>query len=156
MALSLEQRFWAKVNKNGPTQPHMDTPCWEWTGAKSGGRYGVIWYEGRNVLAHRMSHQLATGERPEMVCHHCDNKVCVNPAHLYSGNADTNGADAAARAPLLTGESNHKSKLTERDIKEIRLRYEQGETQTTLGKDYGVSHVAVGQIVQRKTWRHVA
>ena len=107
-------------------------------------------------MAHRMSHQLATGERPEMVCHHCDNKVCVNPAHLYSGNADTNGADAAARAPLPTGEANNKSKLTERDIKEIRLRYEKGEAQTTLGKDYGVSGVTVGQIVRRKTWRHVA
>ena len=90
-----------------------------------------------------------------MVCHHCDNKVCVNPAHLYSGNADTNGADAAARSPLLIGEANKKSKLTERDIKEIRHRYEKGETQTTLGKDFGISHAAVGYIVRRKTWRHV-
>ena len=39
--MTIEERFWKKVDKNGPTLPHMETECWLWTGATNG-KYGRI------------------------------------------------------------------------------------------------------------------
>lgn len=156
MDQSVVARFWAKVDRNGPTMPHMDTPCWVWTGAKCGGKYGVIWYKRKNVLAHRFSLLVATGQEPPMVCHHCDNQTCVNPSHLYAGDADTNGADAAARLLVPRGEANNNSRLTEDLVKEIRARYASGESALKLSRDYPVSRVSIGNVVHRKTWKHVS
>jgi hypothetical protein len=57
-----------------------DTPCWVWQGhiAKTG--YGKT----RDVAAHRYYYQKYKGAIPEgyVVHHRCNNKPCVNPAHL--------------------------------------------------------------------------
>ena len=69
-------RFWAKVNKDGPTMAHMETPCWVWMGAKPRG-YGVVAVGLTTRLAHRVSMMIA-GVDPgdDLVCHTCDNKAC--------------------------------------------------------------------------------
>ena len=148
MDQSVAARFWAKVDCRGPDE------CWEWQGA--GAVYGVFWYQRRNHSAHRMSLLIATGEEPEMVCHTCDNKRCVNPAHLYAGDHTSNTADAVARNRLVTGTANNQSKLTPQDVREIRRRLEQGESKVSIGKRYSVSHSAVRQIAKGISWRHVA
>jgi hypothetical protein len=55
---------------------------------------------GRGTKAHRYALELALG-RPldpgKYACHHCDNKVCCNPAHLYEGTAQDNSDDAVTR-----------------------------------------------------------
>lgn len=89
--------FWAKVDKRGPIQDHMDSRCWEWTGCKDKGGYGKFTTGGRTYRAHRFSFLLATGEEPEVVCHKCDNPACVRPDHLYAGNKVTNLLDVVKR-----------------------------------------------------------
>lgn len=85
--LSATQRCWGKVNRNGPTMPHMSTPCWVWTHKPSDNGYGTLSIggrAGRTVYAHRYSYELHTG-RPldgRDVDHLCFNRICVNPSHL--------------------------------------------------------------------------
>ncbi len=76
---TLEQRFWAKVDKAGADG------CWEWTDRKAGG-YGYIYTGGQptNARAHRVAYELLVGPIPDglVLDHLCRNPGCVNPEHL--------------------------------------------------------------------------
>ncbi len=104
---SVTDRFWAKVDKNGPTMPHMQTPCWVWTASKKSTGYGqLILKDKRCMSAHRLSYMLEHGDIPaEMhICHKCDNPSCVRVDHLYLGTPRDNGADRKERGPRLDPE----------------------------------------------------
>lgn len=74
----LTERFWEKVDKEGPGG------CWLWIGARLDLGYGVFWVDGATVRAHRYSYELAEGPIPDglVLDHLCRNPPCVNPAHL--------------------------------------------------------------------------
>ena len=76
------------------------TKCWNWTGDTAGApvgglRYGRAHYRGKSWRAHRLSFAAFTGPIPDKlwVLHECDNPLCVNPAHLFLGDAVINAAD---------------------------------------------------------------
>ena len=73
--------------------------CWEYKASVDGEGYGNAWLNGKNVKAHRLSHALFNGPVSEgdYVCHTCDNRCCVNPNHLYLGDAKTNAQDRVKR-----------------------------------------------------------
>ena len=79
MSLALGERFWQKVDiKN-----HKE--CWLWLGAKSGFGYPQLYDGKRTRYAHVIALELTTGVSPErgyQVDHLCQNRSCVNPAHL--------------------------------------------------------------------------
>lgn len=69
-------RFWEKVSAT--------LGCWKWLGGKNTAGYGYFWFEGRTVGAHQHAYTEAYGPIPagQEPDHLCENKGCVNPAHL--------------------------------------------------------------------------
>ena len=104
----INQRFWEKVNKTASND------CWEWTSSIRGNGYGAFFThlieEGRKCHgAHRYSWELTNGQIPNglWVLHKCDNRICVNPEHLFLGNRADNMKDCATKKRVCTiGKSN--------------------------------------------------
>lgn len=132
----------------------MDSVCWQWIAG--GNNYGVFHYLGKPFSAHRFSFLLAHGQLPAMVLHKCDNKKCVNPDHLYAGDALANAADASKRGLLPVGAANNQTKLTPDQVLEIRKRVASGQSLLSVSKDFPVSYQAVRQIIKGKAWKHVS
>lgn len=62
-------RFWSKVDKNGPLHPTLGTRCWIWTASKDGCGYGMFKIadgskNGHCERAHRYSFEHSTGIAP--------------------------------------------------------------------------------------------
>ena len=151
---TLADRFWSKVDRRGPDE------CWHWTAATNEHGYGVMRPEGQRsgptVKAHRMSLTLAGVDIKGLVIRHsCDNPPCVNPRHLSVGTKADNSADMVRRGRHARGSRSGTSKLTEREVVEIRARCAAGELHRVLAADYGVSRNTITSIVNGKTWRHV-
>lgn len=108
------------------------------------GGYGHIKFMGRMLLTHRLSYELFNGSIPRgmMVCHKCDIPNCINPRHLFLGR------HKGARA----GEQHHKARLSVWQVEEIRVRLEQGVSQSRLAQIYGVSQSAISNINTGKRW----
>ena len=109
----LKERFWSKVDIKGKDN------CWNWKASTSDG-YGRFGIDRVIKLAHRVSWILTNGPIPEgkLVLHNCDNKLCVNPNHLYIGTHLDNMSDVHKRNPIGPGMA--KAKLYEGEIWLIR------------------------------------
>jgi hypothetical protein len=154
-------RFWRNVNKTDG--------CWTWTAARCADGYGQIYVSpDRMVSAHRFSWEIANGPIPDglWVLHACDNPPCVRPDHMFLGtNADnmrdmvSKGRQWAQARPeaVVRGSRIPWAKLTEAQVVDIRSRYAAGgTTYARLAAEYGVAESAVGLVVTRRTWTHVA
>jgi len=141
------RRFWSWVS--------VDQPCWIWRGtsnANSGyGQFMVGGRKGKMTYAHRYSYEIHFGAIPEgiYVCHTCDNKVCVNPGHLFLGTPKENTQDGIRKGRIKRVKS---SKLTERQVLEIRASNERG---CVISKRYKVSDGTISEIRNGITWSHI-
>lgn len=155
----LKNRFWSKVNKNGEYSKRLKSRCWEWTAYTCSFGYGYMGVGPRTHSAHRISWMIHTGKMPKLcVLHKCDNPACVRPDHLFLGTRADNAHDmfAKGRSYDRRGEGNPRSKLTEKDVIEIRELYDTGKfTQRQIGKMFGVSDVSISYIIIGKTWKNV-
>lgn len=73
--------------------------CWEWPGAQGNGYGMILMPDGRLRGAHRVAWELANGPIPDglFVLHHCDNRACVRPDHLFLGTQGDNVRDMYAK-----------------------------------------------------------
>lgn len=164
--IPIEERFWRKVDKNGPIPEHCQDlgSCWTWTGCRNRHGYGQIQMGRRGDglwLAHRVSWVIAFGSDPGdlLVLHKCDNPACVNPAHLFLGTHADNARDMMAKGrgnPIgghwLRGSDHPRSKLTESAVEKIRAS---SESLRACARRFGVSKKLILMVRQRKVWVHV-
>lgn len=118
---AIEIRFWPKVA--------LTPGCWIWQGSKRHNGYGQVFYNGRPERSHRVSWIMHHGPIPsgKWVLHRCDNRSCVNPAHLFLGTAADNTADMLRkkrhRSSPKRGEQNNFAKLSDAQVRALRRMY---------------------------------
>lgn len=73
--------------------------CWPWLGTVGHHGYGRVSWNGRAHQAHRVSWMLTRGPIPVgmVICHSCDNPICVNPNHLWMGTQRDNVDDCKSK-----------------------------------------------------------
>lgn len=155
---TINNRFYAKVllpNENG---------CMFFVGGKNKKKlgYGIFYDRNGQKRAHRFSYELFYGSIPKglEVLHICDTPCCVAPEHLKLGTHKENMEDSKNKgrhfkiAPRY-GEDNNMSKLTEKDVLEIRKQLNAGHVKAVIAKRFKITKNNLRSIELRKTWNHI-
>lgn len=131
------------------SRPVDQTECWQWTGKTNTDGYGYSGMIDGNRIAHRIMYTLAVGPIPAGMCvlHHCDNRGCVNPSHLFIGTRGDNNRDRNQKGRTVGsrcyGLMNGKATLTDEQVAEIRRLYTPGHGVTDLAQRFGVHRSTV-------------
>lgn len=181
MSLKDIQRFWSKVNKDGPVPDQLNEhykgleACWVWTSGKFISGYGQFSIQSHPHRAHRVSFWLANGTLPSkgLVCHKCDNQLCVNPDHLFDGSFMDNSDDlskkgrrnppvgdrnAARKYPemIKRGEACKHAKITEEEVRQIRLMNAEKKRPLKVYQDmFNTTWKNAWSILNYVSWKHV-
>lgn len=141
------------------------TGCIEWMGYVGPNGYGQIGHQYHLMLTHRLAYELDRGHIPEgmFVCHHCDNRRCCNPEHLFLGTHTDNMRDMfkKGRRPSQYGLKSSNGRLTSEQIDDIRGRYTPAPKRgrghksnaAELAREFGVTPQYISQVA-RGTWRN--
>lgn len=156
--------------------PEPNTGCWLWMGAIDKDGYGRFSVTKVAIRAHRASWLVHCGpiDVGLFVCHRCDVRACVNPAHLFLGTHQDNIADmmrkgrrnsprgdksGARKHPSSMfrghGEATSSAKLRDVDIPIILGLLSQGRTNTAIARLYGVTNSAISKIKTGQQWTHI-
>lgn len=155
----LRERFFSKVNKNGPVQPHVSgiDECWEWVASRSSTGYGLFKISGYPYSSHRVAWWLEHGDFDDsmLVLHKCDNRACVRVSHMFLGSVADNSADCTAKNRQsklrFYGEKNSNSKLTKTSVLEIMRMKAEKVSNKEIASLYGV-HPQTIECVGKRTW----
>lgn len=127
--------------------PEPNSGCWLWLAGLHSDGYGLI-RDGRTRTAHRVMWEQLHGPLGEGECvlHRCDNRLCVNPDHLWLGTLRDNAIDMA-RKKRAGGQ-----KITSDQALAIR---QDPRPLTEVGATYGLSIAQVSRIRSGKRFAHV-
>ena len=132
--------------------------CWFWKGSVRPDGYGSSGIRGVTQTAHRTAWILMRGPIAAglVVCHTCDNRRCVNPAHLYIGTVMQNVRDAwnRDRYPARTGTRNGHAKLTEGDV--LMMRADRETSHAEYARRFAITREAIRYARIGRTWPHLS
>lgn len=136
----------------------IEGECWRWIGSISTDGYAKCFSKEhtgkKSVKVSRYLETLLKGPiSPGIVIRHkCLNKDCINPDHLERGTSKQNAEDRNRDGTALKGSKNHKAKLTDTQVLEIRSS---DLSIVELVERYGISKPQVHSIRRGKSWRHL-
>ena len=150
------QTFWSSIEKTDN--------CWLWKGLVHSTGYGTIVMGGKSRKAHRVmmfwlgkipSIEHAGSLQTGLILHSCDNRLCVNPAHLSVGGAAKNLVEAyqRGRKEPMPGVKNPRAKLTQETVRLIRYEYNGGMTHELLAAKYKVCQRTINKIVRHISYK---
>ena len=152
--LGLQERLqytgWSEVTGS------LETPCWEWKGARNSGGYGKFQLRGQEWIASRAAYEATYGEIPSglLVRHKCDNPPCVNPEHLEVGTYQDNRDDQILRNRRhYRPHRARMAKLSWDDVQQARKQRDAGDTLETIARRFGVDRSTIGYVVRGDTWK---
>ena len=132
------------------------TGCWVWNGQMHKQGYGVIDMKRKGtryrMLAHRFSLKYVgkVGLPDDLnACHHCDNRPCVNPEHLFHGTQKQNMEDCVAKGRQAKGGMLPQTKLSEH---QVHLIWSDGRPYEEIASDFGTHTSSVANIKAGKEW----
>jgi hypothetical protein len=151
------------------SMPEPNSGCWIWLGNighhKTGDRARMS-VRNKKTFAYRAAYEAYSGKTiPEgmVICHRCDNPICVNPDHLWVGTQADNLRDMYRKRRHVVvyhighsrnnGENNPRARLTVDNVIAIR---NSTETSAELGRRYGVSRLTIRDVRSRRNWKDVA
>jgi len=137
-------RFWAKVVKGDSDQ------CWIWLKSITPSGYGMLSLRGDQWVCTRICWLIVHGKDPHplFVLHRCDNRKCVNPAHLFLGTNFDNSIDRMKK-------NRSAKKLNPDQVREIKSLLSQGKVQRNIGLKFSVCQDTIGKIFRGQTWRFI-
>ena len=117
--------------------------------------YAMMSIDGKSRLMHRYVFEMYNNTTlPSNICvlHKCDNRLCINPDHLFSGTKGDNNKDRARKNRSNVGEARPQHKLTNEQVIDIR---NSAEMIRPLARMYGVNRNTIKNIKNGTAWRHL-
>ena len=150
------ERFWSKVDFNGPMQKGMPTCCWVWRGAHHREGHGVFRLR-RRMPAGKAALLLSGQDVPDSmnICHRCDYPPCVRPEHLFLGSNIDNFRDMREKRRHAHGDRTASARLTDALVSEIIASYTAGARVLDLAHRYQVATNTISNIILGRTWTHL-
>lgn len=155
-------RFWTKVDRAaGPCG------CWMWLGFVGNDGYGQFrvgsHVDGsrRSARPHRFVWEIERGAIPDgaLICHTCDERLCVNPSHLFICSHAKNAQDMLekGRSPWMN-RATRRSRgrlLTEAEVTHIRCQQQEGMGCRRLAAMTGIPMGAILHVLRGTTWKGI-
>jgi hypothetical protein len=135
-----------------------NTGCWWWGGTvdqKTG--VGVYSLNHKSIRAHRGMYEhfkQVTLTSEQWLIRTCNNKLCVNPDHIFVGIPGDNVRNMVSKGKQLRGDKSGTAILTETEAREIKDLLKQGVRLRDIGRRYNhVSKSTIQKIKSGKNWR---
>lgn len=158
---SLERRvYWTMPSGAPANRLHPERiKCQYFAGSRREYHYACFNVDGvkETRIVHRMLLEAFVGPCPTgmQACHNDGNPTNNTLTNLRWDTVSNNHADKKLHGTYLKGETAAGAKLTEQDVRDIRVRLAAGDKHIDIADDYPCTRDNISAINTGKSWRHV-